>query len=477
MGKRELDESPKRMNRRAFLAATGSLVAGYLLANATGVKWLNRMFGTSAEESSALAPVPTEPMARAIPAAEVADWINVKNYGAEGDNKKDDTNAIKAAIQAASKRKGAVYFPEGTYVVTQTLKISSPLSLIGAGMNASIIRMKAVNVDGILVTETSDVFISQLQVRDVKNTKGGENTGIHLRDAKNAVVEHCRIYNSDDSGIRVGYGRNSVSKGCKLLYCDVEKTNRGSGIEVIRAADTLVQGCSVRDSFQHGIRLCGASGPVVVANRTYASKFSEISIQGFGANEVVTHPVTNFMVNNNYCRGDGKNSGLTVFNSAENGTVSDNVFDNNLIGLKIYDSNGYGNRDIVFLGNTVTNNGTGVYIRGSERRLAFRQNTISDFQKSPDSTQYAYAFQIEGYGKTLDLTIENNDITNKLDANGRFQVAIGMTKLADKARVFFRNNTMRLSRSQDDRYFLFDGSGTFSNQMNGTDTNTLLPYE
>lgn len=41
--------------------------------------------------------------------------FNVKDFGAVGDGKTDDSAAIKTAIQAAHEAGGTVYFPEGRY--------------------------------------------------------------------------------------------------------------------------------------------------------------------------------------------------------------------------------------------------------------------------------------------------------------------------------------------------------------------------
>ncbi len=53
-----------------------------------------------------------------------AGLFNVTDYGATGDGTTDDTNAIKAAIAAAlgqGTRNSTVYFPAGTYLVSDTL--------------------------------------------------------------------------------------------------------------------------------------------------------------------------------------------------------------------------------------------------------------------------------------------------------------------------------------------------------------------
>ncbi len=45
------------------------------------------------------------------------DYFNVKDFGAKGDAKTDDTNSIQAAINAAAEKGGVVYFPNGIYAI------------------------------------------------------------------------------------------------------------------------------------------------------------------------------------------------------------------------------------------------------------------------------------------------------------------------------------------------------------------------
>ncbi|HEX2785826.1 MAG TPA: glycosyl hydrolase family 28-related protein, partial [Ilumatobacteraceae bacterium] len=71
--------------------------------------------------------------------------VNVQAFGAVGDGVTDDTGAIVAAVAAAfdpaSNARNHVFFPAGTYVVSQAIKLDYGIVIEGAGQAASIIRM------------------------------------------------------------------------------------------------------------------------------------------------------------------------------------------------------------------------------------------------------------------------------------------------------------------------------------------------
>jgi Pectate lyase superfamily protein len=75
--------------------------------------------------------------------------FNVKSYGAVGDGSADDTAAINAAEAAAEAVHGTVYFPPGTYKITSTITLSSPVRWEGSfassntGVSSSIIKAGA----------------------------------------------------------------------------------------------------------------------------------------------------------------------------------------------------------------------------------------------------------------------------------------------------------------------------------------------
>lgn len=78
-------------------------------------------------------------------------YYNVKDYGAAGDGSTDDTEAVKKCIAAAKSKSGTAYFPAGTYLVTETVKVtkddSKILTVKGDGAGKTLI-VGAETLDG-----------------------------------------------------------------------------------------------------------------------------------------------------------------------------------------------------------------------------------------------------------------------------------------------------------------------------------------
>jgi glucan 1,3-beta-glucosidase len=60
-----------------------------------------------------------------------AQVVNVKEHSVVGDGTTDDTAAIQAVIASATAKNQLVFFPYGTYLITDTIKIPKGSRLVG----------------------------------------------------------------------------------------------------------------------------------------------------------------------------------------------------------------------------------------------------------------------------------------------------------------------------------------------------------
>lgn len=77
--------------------------------------------------------------------------INVKQFGAKGDGIHDDTSIIRNTVTKGKK----IYFPTGTYLITETITLSNSVTLVGDG--AKLGRANY-NPKTIILSETTYAF-------------------------------------------------------------------------------------------------------------------------------------------------------------------------------------------------------------------------------------------------------------------------------------------------------------------------------
>jgi len=166
--------------------------------------------------------------------------FSVKDFGAAGDGKADDTRAIQAAIDKSAETGGRVYIPPGRYLVSGSLTVKPGVAVVGAAVAPLYIKPligSAVlatggrdNADGPALFELGDssavqgltVYYPDQKPDDIRpypwtfHLQGGDNT-----------VENVTLINSFN-GIRVGPEPNVRHRirsvyGCTLrrgIYVD-----------------------------------------------------------------------------------------------------------------------------------------------------------------------------------------------------------------------------------------------------------------
>ena len=207
--------------------------------------------------------------------------VNVRNFGAKGDGKSDDTTAVQAAVDAGS---GMVYFPKGIYRITSTIKVeldkigytsitsdgaaqvvmaaSGPaFRFIGTHMKSAdpngfsenvwtrqrmpslhniAIQGEHPEAVGVEAVGTMQFTVTKLHVRKALH-------GIHLRsNNRNLTISDCHLY--ENAGIGIYYDdvnlHQSNIAGCHISY------NTGGGI-VSRGGNVRnihITGCDIESN-------------------------------------------------------------------------------------------------------------------------------------------------------------------------------------------------------------------------------------
>lgn len=130
-----------------------------------------------------------------------ADVVNVRDFGAVGDGVTDDTAAIQAALNAGGGR--TVWFPSGTYLVSETLHIphgNCTIQGYGASLTlseydsaegtAGVVGLKAVGVSGISIFGL-DFKKFCVGVRILLSENGSDYPATETNCISNIRIQNC----------------------------------------------------------------------------------------------------------------------------------------------------------------------------------------------------------------------------------------------------------------------------------------------
>ncbi|WP_197378833.1 right-handed parallel beta-helix repeat-containing protein [Mycolicibacterium mengxianglii] len=308
--------------------------------------------------------------------------IDVRQFGALGDGRTDDTAALQQALDAAlSSGDHSVHVPAGTYLISATLRYGDGLTLIGAGSSATVIQNATTRMNGTVMLAPS-----HLGVRDVRfqafgldqradwYDRGGESATSPLFDVGstvNATVEDVAFHNVRTIAIYADTPNQNPTAGLALLGNRIFESNGGGislfgsmrGLEIhgnfithtkddaialqdkgsgdyptdARITNNTVQDCTARTGFgstPRGILLFGADRVSVDHNSV-----SNVLASGIMISEGASRRATNISVTNNDVVGAGTDNDTTDVPSkgiwvigAENVRVADNRVSGSLDG-------------------------------------------------------------------------------------------------------------------------------------------------
>ena len=173
--------------------------------------------------------------------------FSVKDFGAKGDGRTDDTKAIQAAFDAAGKKtwseqypKSAyfismpvVFFPSGKYLVSDTIKVGVNVQ----GEGTAILQQKTADKDIF-----SSTFTWRWQLSGITFVAGRHHLDIGNPniDTGRIVIEKCAFYNAAGTAVSVREGSNSTQltiRDCVFIHCDQALVNY---CDVARLSDSWI---------------------------------------------------------------------------------------------------------------------------------------------------------------------------------------------------------------------------------------------
>lgn len=145
----------------------------------------------------------------AVPTA--GGLLDVRGFGAKGDGKSDDTKALQSALDTAGEKRGAVFVPPGTYMVSE-LRMRRHTALIGVpawgfgNPGGSILQLTNPNAKCLLnITEAPGVTIEGLSLEGARLGKGVHGIFLDKPDPGKAEdgfrIERCRVARFTGDGV------------------------------------------------------------------------------------------------------------------------------------------------------------------------------------------------------------------------------------------------------------------------------------
>jgi len=135
------------------------------------------------------------------------DFASVKDFGAVGDGVTDDTDAINRAFFQLFVRNSnpevrrSLFFPAGTYLVTDTIKIPSYAKVYGEGKNSSIIKQTSVTPGFAFADSTQQISPNLesaifIEINDISFENTSAGTVLEVANSQNCVIRRTGLIGS-----------------------------------------------------------------------------------------------------------------------------------------------------------------------------------------------------------------------------------------------------------------------------------------
>lgn len=242
-----------------------------------------------------------------------SQFINVKAYGAIGDGTTDDTNAILAANAALTS--GVLYFPPGTYLVTNPIPLKTGTMLLGANAGASVIKTSGSTFisgsRGAIEIGLSGA-VSNINLEKIGFNSGTGNYPVIISGATNVTLRDCLFTGSGTSSHAVLITETTNTSGVKILASRFVNMPNSASIKISAlngntVKDVLIEGNHFENIWTTGVQIDDGSGTgsdIKVLNNTFIDLIGD-QVFGHWATAVygglnTVYKYSNVLVEGNY---------------------------------------------------------------------------------------------------------------------------------------------------------------------------------
>jgi hypothetical protein len=194
------------------------------------------------------------------------DVVNIRDFGAVGDNTTDDTAAINRAIQqiyrstvspTEPRARRAIFFPGGSYLISSPILVPPYAKLVGDGTNSVVIRQSQGNQSvanvcdssfqtGTSIGSGSTVFPQDIEITGIQflNSNASPSRALfQLDSASNVRIQSCTFRGNAGAGFYNNCVsiRTSTSTVNKVTFDSCQFINAGNGIGIMGTGVTSVR--------------------------------------------------------------------------------------------------------------------------------------------------------------------------------------------------------------------------------------------
>jgi hypothetical protein len=229
---------------------------------------------------------------------------DVTQFGATGDGRTDDRQAIQAASDAASRvRNAVVFFPPGQYLHTGTIDFSADTRVEGSGQTSVLIattpgasairfadaghcaihqlkissaapaRLQNDDAAALLFSNSHDCIASNLWI------EGAAAAGVNVHASNDMVIDHIEVKGTKADGIHVVSGSHRVLVSNNTAYDTGDDSFSAAAYESQEQTDdvTFDNNVSVR-SGARGVACIGAANCIITRNKIFGPAAHGIAV-------------------------------------------------------------------------------------------------------------------------------------------------------------------------------------------------------
>lgn len=173
-------------------------------------------------------------------------YISVKDFGAVGDGVTDDASAIQDALDSLRQTGGIIFFPKGTYLITEAVIFYSNQTL---WFESGAVLKQGAAINNLLHSYCESSWTAYTGTHDCLIYGGTFDGGAYTENNTLVGIAHCKNITFERCSFKNAYGtwhnlEINSSYNIKVINCDFEGSRKtgdhGELIQIDAAGSSMV---------------------------------------------------------------------------------------------------------------------------------------------------------------------------------------------------------------------------------------------